>query len=152
MVLRLELILLQYSFVENLTDIAAIAIPIGYVFGRIGNFLNQELVGRATDLPWGIYVGMTLRHPSQLYEAFFEGFVVFIILFFYRNYKKFEGELIILYGILYSIARIVSEFFRQPDIQLGFLYGEWLTMGMLISFLLLVASLVTYRYRQNSFK
>ncbi len=115
-------------------DIAAVAIPLGYIFGRIGNFLNQELFGRATDVAWGIYVNGILRHPSQIYEAFLEGFVVFVILFWYRNKKRFDGELLILYGILYSTMRIVSEFFREPDIQLGYLAGNWLTMGILISF------------------
>ncbi|RXJ70273.1 prolipoprotein diacylglyceryl transferase [Halarcobacter ebronensis] len=116
-----------------LADISVLGISAAYVFGRIGNFFNQELFGRATDVPWGIYVNGVLRHPSQLYEAFLEGILVFIILFIYRKKKVFDGQLAIMYGILYSIARIVAEFFRQPDIQLGFLYGGWLTMGMLIS-------------------
>jgi phosphatidylglycerol:prolipoprotein diacylglycerol transferase len=71
----------------QLLDIVAISVPAGYIFGRIGNFLNQELIGRMTDVPWGIYVNGILRHPSQLYEAFFEGFVIFVILFFYRKKK-----------------------------------------------------------------
>ncbi|XPV70280.1 MAG: prolipoprotein diacylglyceryl transferase [Halarcobacter sp.] len=128
-----------------LADISVLGISAGYVFGRLGNFFNQELVGRVTDVPWGIYVNNTLRHPSQLYEAFLEGILVFIILFIIRKRKSFDGELAILYGILYSIARIIAEFFRQPDIQIGFIYGGWLTKGMLlssifafISFLLLI--------------
>jgi len=117
-----------------MSDIAALAVPLGYIFGRIGNFVNQELVGRMTDVSWGIYVNGILRHPSALYEAFLEGFVVFIILFSVRKKKKFDGELGLLYIILYSIMRIISEVFRQPDIQLGFLLGtSWLTMGMIIS-------------------
>ena len=117
-----------------LTDLAVLAVPLGYIFGRVGNFFNQELVGRATDVAWAINVHGTLRHPSQLYEAILEGLVVFIILFLYRKKAKFTGELTILYMILYSIARITAEFFRQPDVQLGFLAGtSWLTMGMLIS-------------------
>lgn len=117
-----------------IADIAAVAIPIGYIFGRIGNFLNQELFGKETDVAWGIFVGNTLRHPSQIYEAILEGLLVFIFLFWYRNKKRFDGELIILYGMLYSLARIASEFFREPDIQIGYLAGNWLTLGMLISF------------------
>ncbi len=116
-----------------LTDIAVLGISAGYVFGRMGNFFNQELVGRITDVPWGIYVGETLRHPSQLYEAFLEGILIFIILFFVRKYKTFDGQLALLYVILYSIMRIISELFRQPDFQLGFIYSDWLTMGMLQS-------------------
>ena len=116
-----------------LADISVIGISAGYVFGRIGNFFNQELVGRVTDVPWGIYVDGVLRHPSQLYEAFLEGVVVFIILALYRKRKSFDGQLALMYGILYSCARITAEFFRQPDVQLGFLYQDWLTMGMLQS-------------------
>jgi len=117
-----------------MSDIAVIAIPLGYIFGRIGNFLNKELVGRVTEQPWGIYVDGILRHPSAIYEAILEGLVVFIIIYLIRNKKKFDGQLAILYIILYSIARIIAEFFREPDPQLGFLLGtQWLTMGILIS-------------------
>lgn len=118
-----------------ITDIAVLGISFGYIFGRFGNFFNQELVGRVTDLPWGIYVNGVLRHPSQIYEAFLEGFVIFLILVYFRKRKKFDGQLAIIYALCYSIARITAEFFRQPDIQLGFIYGGWLTMGMLQSFL-----------------
>ncbi|RXK14338.1 prolipoprotein diacylglyceryl transferase [Halarcobacter mediterraneus] len=116
-----------------LADIAVLGISAGYVFGRIGNFFNQELVGRVTDVPWGIYVNGVLRHPSQLYEAILEGILIFVILYIVRNKKSFDGQLAIMYGILYSVARIIAEIFRQPDIQLGFIYSDWLTMGMLIS-------------------
>jgi phosphatidylglycerol:prolipoprotein diacylglycerol transferase len=127
-----------------LADLSVIGISAGYIFGRIGNFLNQELVGRATDVPWGIYVGNTLRHPSALYESFLEGFVIFIILFLYRKRTTFTGQLALLYIILYSIARIVAENFRQPDIQLGFLYSNWLTMGILQSSIFAVIGIVVY--------
>jgi phosphatidylglycerol:prolipoprotein diacylglycerol transferase len=115
-------------------DIIAVATPLGYVFGRIGNFLNQELIGRATDVPWGIYVDGVLRHPSQLYEAFLEGIVLFIVLFLYRTKKRFDGELIIIYAVGYGIARIVAEVYRQPDIQLGFICCDMITMGQVLSF------------------
>ncbi len=71
-----------------ITDIAVLGVSAAYVFGRIGNFFNQELVGRVTDVSWGIYVDGILRHPSQLYEAFLEGIVVFLILVYFRNRKK----------------------------------------------------------------
>ena len=117
-----------------LADLSVIGISFGYIFGRIGNFLNQELIGRQTDVPWGIYVNEVLRHPSQLYEAVLEGLLIFVILFFLRKRTTFVGQLAILYGFLYSVARIVAEVYRQPDVQLGFLMGtSWLTMGMLIS-------------------
>lgn len=134
-----------------LADISVIGISFGYIFGRIGNFLNQELIGRETDLSWGIYVNEVLRHPSQLYEAVLEGVLIFIILVAIRNRTTFVGQLAILYGILYSIARIVAEFFRQPDIQLGFLYGtSWLTMGMLISGFIALLSIGFYIKRSSN--
>ncbi len=129
-----------------LLDLVAISVPLAYVFGRIGNFLNQELIGRATDVPWGIYVFGVFRHPSQLYEAFLEGIVVFLILFFYRKRKRFNGELITLYGMLYGTARFISEFFREPDPQLGFICCGWLTMGQLLSLLMILISLIIYAY------
>lgn len=130
-----------------ITDIAVIAISFGYMFGRIGNFLNKELVGRVTDVPWGIYVDGILRHPSALYEAFLEGFLIFIILFILRTKKQFNGQIAVLYLILYSLMRIISELFRQPDIQLGFLWGtQWLTMGMLISFSFSILCSVFYYF------
>ncbi len=125
-----------------LADIAVLGISAGYVFGRIGNFFNQELIGRVTEVPWGIYVNGTLRHPSQLYEAFLEGILIFIILFAIRKTKSFDGQLAIYYGILYSTMRIIAEFFREPDSQLGFLYGQWLTMGMLISGIFAILSII----------
>ena len=128
-----------------MVDIAALAVPLGYIFGRIGNFVNQELIGRATDIPWGIYVNGILRHPSALYEAFLEGFVVFIILFSIRTKKQFDGQLGLLYIFIYSIMRIIAELFRQPDIQLGFLLNtSWLTMGMIISGIFAFLSMIVY--------
>ncbi len=124
-----------------LADIAVLGVSAGYVLGRIGNFVNQELVGRVSDVPWAINVNGVLRHPSQLYEAVLEGLIVFIVLYFYRKRKSFDGELAIMYGVLYSIMRIVAEFFREPDLQLGFLYSNWLTMGILISMGSLIVSL-----------
>jgi len=118
-----------------LMDLTAVSAGVGYTFGRIGNFLNQELVGRPTDSPFGIWVGATLRHPSQLYEAFFEGVVVFVILYSIRLKKTFDGELAFMYGILYGVFRAFCEFFRDPDPQIGYLMGQWLTMGMLLSLL-----------------
>ncbi len=98
-----------------------------------------------TDVPWAIYVNDILRHPSQLYEAVIEGLLVFLVLFYFRNKKKFDGQIALMYLGLYSFGRIVAEFYRQPDIQLGFLYGtSWLTMGILISSVFLVLTIVLY--------
>ncbi len=136
-----------------LADISVIGISFGYIFGRIGNFLNQELVGRVTDVPWGIYVNDVLRHPSALYEAFLEGLLIFIILFFYRKRTTFTGQLTLMYGILYSSARIAAETFRQPDIQLGFLYGtSWLTMGILISSVFIIVAILVYINKMSKTK
>lgn len=138
-----------------IADISVIAISFGYIFGRVANFLNQELVGRVTDVPWAIMVHGQLRHPSQLYEAILEGLVIFLILYFYRNRKKFIGELAVLYFILYSFMRIIAEQFRQPDVQLGFLYGtEWLTMGSLISlgYIAVGVCIYIYMYKKKSIK
>jgi phosphatidylglycerol:prolipoprotein diacylglycerol transferase len=133
----------------QLLDLTAVAIPLGYLFGRIGNFLNQELVGRATDVEWGIFVGGVLRHPSQLYEAFFEGLVTFLILFWYRKRKRFDGELIALYAILYGVFRFVCEFFREPDIQLGFVCCG-LSMGQILSLLMVAVGIAIYIWRSKN--
>ena len=129
-----------------LLDIAAIAVPAGYIFGRIGNFLNQELVGRETTLSIGIYVDRILRHPSQLYEALLEGLLVFIIIYLYRNRKKFDGELIVLYGFLYGLTRFIAEFFREPDRHIGFICCNWMSMGHLMSIILISVSILLYLY------
>lgn len=129
-----------------LADIAVLGISAGYVLGRIGNFVNQELVGRVSDVAWAINVNGVLRHPSQIYEAILEGVLVFFILYYYRKRKSFDGELAIMYGVLYSVMRIIAEFFREPDLQLGFIYSTWLTMGMLISFVSFVSSLTALYY------
>ncbi len=125
-------------------DLVALSVPVGYIFGRIGNFLNQGLVGRVADVPWSIYVNGTPRHPSQLYEAVLEGVFVAAILFFYRKRQRFEGELIALYAILYGTARFVAEFWREPDIQLGFICCGWVTMGQFLSLLMILVGIVGY--------
>jgi len=130
-----------------MADLAALSVPLAYIFGRIGNFMNERLIGRATEVPWGVYVNGVLTHPSALYEAFLEGFVVFVILYLIRYKKSFDGQLGILYVILYSIARIIAEFFRAPDPQLGFLYGtSWLTMGILISAVFAAIGTILYLF------
>lgn len=126
-----------------LLDLCAVAAPAGYTFGRIGNFLNHELFGRVTDVPWGIYVDGSLRHPSQLYEAFCEGVLIFVILWFWRKRKQFDGQLAMMYGMLYGLARSFCELFREPDPQLGFLAGG-LTMGQILSLAIILGSAIGY--------
>lgn len=141
------------KYKENLwllLDLVALSVPLAYVFGRIGNFLNKELFGKVTEVPWGIYVDGALRHPSQLYEAFLEGILIFIILIFYKKYKKFDGELISIYVILYSLMRFISEIFREPDIQLGVFLG--FSMGQILSFLMLIFGVIVYYYHLKKYK
>ena len=136
----------------QIMDLVAISVPLGYVFGRIGNFLNQELVGRATEVPWGIYVDGVLRHPSQLYEAFLEGICVFIVVYTYRKYKKFDGELLLVYGGAYGIFRAIAEIFRAPDPQIGYICCNFVTLGMALSLAMSVIALVLWFYFSNKAK
>jgi phosphatidylglycerol:prolipoprotein diacylglycerol transferase len=116
-------------------DLLCPAIPLGYIFGRLGNFINGELYGRITTVPWGMYFPLDpthqLRHPSQLYEAFFEGIFLFIILWSLRKRKFFGGFLFCLYLIGYGLARFFIEFVRKPDSQLEFIFGPF-TMGQIL--------------------
>jgi len=120
-------------------DIVSIVAPIGIFLGRIANFINSELYGSETSLPWGvkfIRIDDLYRHPSQLYEAFFEGIILFIIMLYYKhkNYLNFPGLISGLFLIYYSSFRFILEFFRLPDEQLGYLFFN-LTMGQVISLL-----------------
>lgn len=114
-------------------DFVIPAFPLGFLFGRLGNFFNNELVGRATEKPWGMFFNEDnfLRHPSQLYEAFGEGVLIFIILWSLRNKKLPKGVLSGLYLMLYSAVRFVIEFFREPDEHLGFVFLN-LSMGQVL--------------------
>ena len=135
-----------------LLDLVALSAPIGIFFGRVANFINSELYGRATDLTWSvqfILIDNIKRHPSQLYEAFFEGIILFLILMhvFNKNYLKNSGQISGLFLILYSFFRFFTEFFRSPDPQIGYLILN-LTLGQLISVLFLViGSLLFYLKR-----
>ena len=131
--------------VLSFADIAAAVVPIGLFFGRVANFINGELWGRVTDVGWAMvfpYAGPLPRHPSQLYEAVLEGLAILIIRYviIQRGGLKKPGYVAGLFGVLYAIGRIISEFFREPDPQLGFLFGG-ATMGMLLSLPLLAAGL-----------
>ncbi|MDR1911369.1 MAG: prolipoprotein diacylglyceryl transferase [Helicobacteraceae bacterium] len=129
-----------------LFDLAAVSGSAGYFFGRIGNFLNAELIGRETTAVWGVLKDGVLRHPSALYEAFLEGIVVFVALLFLYRKRRFDGQMALIYLALYSIARIIVEFFRTPDSQLGFIAFGWLTMGQTLSFLTILAVAAIYFY------
>ena len=117
-------------------DLLAPAIPLGYTFGRIGNFLNGELYGRVTTAAWGMYFPLDstgqLRHPSQLYEAFFEGLFLFAILWSIRKKHAFDGFYLCLYIIGYGTARFCIEFVREPNHGLGEIL-HFFTMGQVLS-------------------
>lgn len=123
-------------------DFAALLVPIAIFFGRLGNFFNVELHGRITERPWGMIfpeiqpLGV-LRHPSALYEAFFEGLVLFGLLLFFRKKMPFPGALACLYIAGYAVLRFIGECFRSPDPQLGFFFSALsggFTLGQLFSF------------------
>jgi len=120
-------------------DVVSIVAPIGIFFGRIANFINSELYGIETNLPWSvqfIQIDNLYRHPSQLYEAIFEGLILFIILIYFRKkgFMKIPGLISGLFLIFYSIFRFLIEFVRVPDEQLGYIFLN-LTMGQVISFI-----------------
>ena len=129
----------------TLADMGAIAAPIGLFLGRCANFVNGELWGDFTDLPWGVVfggaAGQMPRHPSQLYEALLEGVLLFIILFALSRKipPRPRGTFIGVFLVLYGIFRFLIEFVRQPDAQLGYLWGGWLTMGQVLSAPLILA-------------
>lgn len=129
------------------------AAPLGYMFGRIGNFLNGELWGRATTMPWGMYFPLdatqSLRHPSQLYEALFEGLFLFIVLWSIRKRNPFEGFSVGLYIFGYGLVRFVIEFFREPDAHLGLVLG-FNTMGQVLCLLMMLAGISVILWRRQA--
>ena len=134
-------------------DLVALSAPIGIFFGRIANFINSELIGRAANLPWSVQfvlVDNIKRHPSQLYEAFFEGIILFLLLgyFFKKNYLHNPGKISALFLIFYSLFRFFAEFFRSPDPQIGYLFLN-LTLGQLISIFFLIAGMLLFYLKNN---
>jgi phosphatidylglycerol:prolipoprotein diacylglycerol transferase len=130
----------------KLMDLVAISVPLAFVFGRIGNFLNQELIGRETDVAWGIYVDGVLRHPSQLYEAVLEGIGVFLVVYLYRKYQRFSGELLLVYGFSYGIFRFLAEIYRAPDAHIGYICCDTITQGQVMSLGMSVLALALWFY------
>jgi len=130
-----------------LFDLLACAAPIGLFFGRIANFINGELYGRVTDVPWAMAFptgGNQPRHPSQLYEAFLEGLLLFIILFVIANYtklKQFPGVLAGIFVSGYAAARIIVENYREPDEHIGFLFMQ-ITTGQALSFPMMITGII----------
>jgi phosphatidylglycerol:prolipoprotein diacylglycerol transferase len=138
-------------------DIYTATLPIGLGLGRIGNFINGELYGRTTDLPWGMVFpggGPLPRHPSQLYQSFLEGLVLFVILWsvHHKPWRKNRfwphGSILALFLVGYGCLRIFVENFREPDQQLGYLFGL-LTMGQLLSGVMVGGGLLIWKLRLN---
>ena len=131
------------------SDIVACAAPIGLFLGRVANFINGELYGKISNLPWAIifpHAGNIARHPSQIYEAFLEGVVLFIIINFLAIKKKLlfkKGYISGIFLILYSVLRAFSEIFREPDKNIGFLFDHF-SMGVLLSFFTFVIGFIIF--------
>ncbi|WP_425105400.1 prolipoprotein diacylglyceryl transferase [Ancylobacter sp.] len=139
----------------SMLDIAASVVPVGLFLGRLANFINGELWGRPTDVAWAFvfpHGGPEPRHPSQLYEAGLEGLAIFLILQLAIRAGALArpGTVAGMFVFLYGCARIFVEFFREPDPQLGYLFGGWLTMGMLLSLpMLALGAWLVWRARQR---
>ena len=137
-----------------LLDIIAFVAPVGIFFGRIANFINGELVGKTTNIFWGVIfpnIDSNVRHPSQLYEAFLEGIVLFAImnLILFRDKYK-TGTCSYVFLIFYGIFRIFSEFYREPDIQVGYLF-DLMSMGTMLSILMVIAGIIIF-LKKNDIK
>ncbi|MDB6087700.1 MAG: Prolipoprotein diacylglyceryl transferase, partial [Gammaproteobacteria bacterium] len=137
---------------RNIADVYDFTVPLptlGLFFGRIGNFINGELWGKPTTLPWGFNVNGEVRHPSQLYEACLEGLVLFVIVWWFSSRPRPRLATSGVFLLLYGIARFFIEFVRLPDEHIGYLAGGWLTMGQVLSFPMIIAGLVflLYAYR-----
>jgi len=132
----------------KIADLIIVTAPIGLGLGRIGNFINGELYGRVTQVPWGMIFpngGPLPRHPSQLYESGLEGGILFLVLWLIKNRKLPEGTLLALFLGLYGLFRFCVEFFREPDPQLGFIIGPF-TMGQILTFFMILGSIALFFY------
>lgn len=134
----------------RLADLIAPIAPLGLFFGRIGNFINGELWGRPTDVAWGMVFPMDptqlLRHPSQLYEAFFEGLVLFVVLWNVAKIKRRPSGLLPgLFVVGYGVFRFFIEFYREPDAQLGLFFG-WISMGQMLCLAMILVGLGLIAY------
>ncbi len=139
----------------DITDFAMPLIPLGLCLGRLGNFINGELWGKVTTVPWAMVFpagGPWPRHPSQLYESFLEGLVLFIILWLFTRSPKPRMAATGLFLLVYGCFRFSLEFFRQPDFQIGYIAFDWLTMGQLLSVPMIITGglLLLLAYRKIS--
>ena len=137
-------------------DLVSLVAPIGIFFGRLANFINSELYGIPTEVPWAvkfIKIDNLPRHPSQVYEAILEGLVLFLILLYLRkkNYQKKPGLISALFLVFYSIFRFTVEFFRLPDEQLGYLIFN-LSMGQIISLIFILLGIILFYFKNETKK
>ena len=136
-----------------LLDYISITAPIGIFLGRLANFINGELVGKMTNVSWGVIfpnIDNNFRHPSQIYEAFLEGIVLFLIMnvfFFWKKYKP--GICSFMFLIFYGTFRIIAEFFREPDSHIGYVVGE-ISMGMVLSIIMILAGVLIYKKKYKN--
>ena len=144
------------DFFLRAVDYYALSIPIALFFGRMGNFFNGELFGRVTSVPWGMYFlggGDVLRHPSQLYEAFFEGVVLFFLLFLFHSCRRTAGMLGAAFLFGYGFFRVIMEFFREPDfgdpLFLTFSLGQWYGFFFLIAAFILFTSILSISLKSH---
>lgn len=139
-------------------DFVAPLVAIGLGLGRIGNFINGELWGKLTDSSLGMWVydpmlqTMVQKYPTQLLQAFLEGLVLFVLLWWYSSTSRPAGAVAALFLVAYGVFRIIAEFFRAPDAHMGYLAGDWLTMGMVLSLPMIVigVALMIWAYRQKN--
>ncbi len=134
-----------------IADLIAATAPIGIGFGRIGNFINGELYGRVTDVPWAMvfpHAGDLPRHPSQLYEFFLEGIVLFTILWTLKGKGFKKGVIFSLFIIFYGLFRFIVEFFREPDPHIGFIMDVF-TTGQLLSGFMIIAGIFLFIWRNR---
>ncbi|TET93858.1 MAG: prolipoprotein diacylglyceryl transferase [Desulfobacteraceae bacterium] len=137
-----------------IADLIVVTAPIGLGLGRLGNFINAELYGRVTNVPWGMIFptgGDLPRHPSQLYQFFLEGILLFTILWWIKDFPFKKGTLFCLFLILYSIFRFFVELFREPDPQLGLIFS-FLTMGQILSIFMCISGLILLYFRPEKEK
>ncbi|MBZ2189181.1 prolipoprotein diacylglyceryl transferase [Alcanivorax sp. JB21] len=137
----------------EVVDFGVPMVPLGLAAGRVGNFINGELWGRASDVPWAmIFPGDPLqisRHPSQLYQSLLEGVLLFVVLWLYSSRPRPLGAVTGLFGVGYGTCRIIAEFFREPDAHIGFIAFDWLTMGQILSLPMVVigVAMMVWAYR-----
>lgn len=138
----------------QVADFFAPMFPIGLGAGRIGNFINGELYGRVTDVPWGMvfpHAGPEPRHPNQIYQFIGEGIILFLIVWFFSSQRRPRMAVSGVFVLTYGIYRFLIEFVRQPDADLGFIAFDWLTMGQLLSLPMIIggAALIYLAYRNS---